>query len=218
MNNLQILLIILLFIGVLTLIFYNYLYIGRIKERETLIKDTLDITQTFQQTIPLDKLFDLTSRESITLDGIPEGEGLTFIWSMYLPFYTPERIWFTSYDKDKPILRIGDSPQILFNPRDASLKVLVKYKSTQFTTHYPIIELKDIPLQKWNKFIIIIKTNEVKVYLNGEIKIHKKLVNPIIINNDDIHLGEINNNIIGKISDFQILFKPLDVYQVRKEF
>jgi len=218
MNNLLVLLCVIFFLGVLVLIFYNYLYIGRIKEREFLIEDVLNINQTYQETILLNKLFDITSRDSITLSGIPEGEGLTFIWNMYIPFYTPEKIWFSSYDKDKPILRIGDSPQILFNPRDCSIKIQVKYKSTQFTTHYPVIELKDIPLQKWNKFIVIIKSNEVKLYMNSVILIHKKLSNPIMINNNDIELGEVNNNLIGKIKDFEIIFKPLNVYEVKKEF
>jgi hypothetical protein len=54
-------------------------------------------------------------------------------------------------------------------------------------------------MQRWNKFIVIIKSNEVKVYLNGDTKIHKKLANPIIINNEDIEMGEVNNNMIGKI-------------------
>lgn len=218
MNNLQLLLGFILGLGILMLVFYNYLYVGRVKDREYLIKDTIDISQKYQETIQLNKLFDIMSRDAITLSGTPEGEGLTFIWNMYIPYYTPERIWFTSYNKDKPILRIGDSPQIIFNPKDASLKIQVKYKSTQFTSHFPIIELKDIPLQKWNRFIVIIKSNEVKVYLNGDIKIHKKLSNPIIINNEDIEIGETNNNIIGKLSDFQIVFKPLNIYEVRKEF
>jgi hypothetical protein len=218
MNNLQLLLTFILVLGILILIFYNYLYLGRIKERETLISDILEINQTYQETIPLTKLFDITSREDITLPGSSEGEGLTFIWNMYIPYFTPEKIWFTSYDKDKPLIRIGDSPQILYNPRHNSLKVQVKYKSTQFMTNYPIIELKDIPLQKWNKFIVVIKTNVVKFYINGELKIHKKLVNPLIINNDDINLGEVNNNIIGKISNFEIVFRPLDTYEIKKEF
>jgi hypothetical protein len=218
MNNLQLLLGFILAIGILVLVFYNYLYVGRVKEREYLIRDTLDISQTYQQTIQLNELFDITSRDAITLSGTPEGEGLTFIWNMYIPYYTPERIWFTSYNKDKPILRIGDSPQIVFNPKDASLKVQVKYKSTQFTSHFPVIELKDIPMQKWNRFIVIIKSNEVKVYLNGDTKIHKKLANPIIINNQDIEIGEINNNMIGQIRDFELVFRPLDIYEVRKEF
>jgi hypothetical protein len=218
MVSLQLILGLILFIGILVLVFYKYLYIGISKERSYLIKDTLDINQTYQQTIQLTDLFDITSRDAITLSGTPEGEGLTFVWNMYIPYYTPERIWFTSYNKDKPILRIGDSPQIVFNPKDTSLKVQVKYKSTQFTSHFPVIELKDIPMQKWNRFVVIVKSNEVKIYLNGNIKIHKKLANPIIINNADIDLGEVNNNIIGKISNFEIIYRPLNVYEVRKEF
>jgi hypothetical protein len=73
-------------------------------------------------------------------------------------------------------------------------------------------------MQRWNKFIVIIRSNEVKVYLNGDTKIHKKLANPIIINNEDIEMGEVNNNMIGKIRDFELVFRPLDIYEVRKEF
>lgn len=219
MNNLQVLLGFSIIVAVLILLFYKYLYIGsKDKERKALITDVIDVSQTYQETIPLHKLYDINSRNSITLDGSPEGEGLTFIWNMYIPSFTPENIWFTSYAKDKPLLRIGDTPQILYNPKNNSLKVMVKYKSTQFTSHYPIIELKDIPMQKWNKFIVVIKTNEVKIYINGEIIIHKVLPNPIIINNDDLQLGDINNNIIGKLSDFEIIFRPLNNIEIKKEF
>ena len=218
MNNLQLLLVIIIFLTLVLLIFYNYLYRDNIKDSYKLIDDVLDIEQTYQETVPLDKLYDITKRNTLTLSGNPEGEGLTFIWNMFLPFYTMEKIWFTSYDKDKPILRIGESPQIIFNPRESTLKVIVQYKSTQFTTHYPIIELRDIPLQKWNRFVVVVKSNEVKIYLNGEIKINKKLINPIIINNDDITLGDVNNNIIGKISDLRIVYRPLNTFEVRKEF
>lgn len=217
MNNLQILLIFIFIIGILILLFYRYLYIGKLNERKTLITDIIDVDQTYQETIPLHKLFDITSRNTLSLPGHPEGEGLTFIWNMYIPSFTPENIWFTSYAKDKPLLKIGDSPQIVYNPKYNSLKLIIKYKSTQFISHYPIIEINDIPMQKWNKFIIILKTNNIKIYINGKIIIHKILPNPIIINNDDIQLGEINNNIIGKLSNFDIIFRPLNNDEVIKE-
>jgi hypothetical protein len=218
MYNLKLILFVFLFVGICVLVFYNYFYVGAFKDRIFLIKNTKEITQTYQETIPINKLFDIYSRKNITIAGNPNGEGLTFIWNMYLPNYIPERIWFTSYSKDKPILRIGDSPQILFNPKMQSLKILVKFKFTQFNNHYPIIELKDIPLQKWNKYIVIIKTNDIQIYINGEIKVHKKIPNPIIINNQDIELGEVNNNIIGSISDFEIIFRPLNNIEVINEF
>lgn len=218
MNNLQLILITFFFLGLLVLVFYNYLYVGRVKERMVLIEDTKEITQIYQETIPLNKLYDIDTRKNITIPGNPNGEGLTFIWNMYMPNFIPERIWFTSYSKDKPLIRIGDSPQIVYNPKNNSLKVMVKFNYTQFNNHYPIIELKDIPLQRWNKFIIVIKTNEVKIFLNGKIKIHKILPNPIIINNQDLEIGEVNNNIIGNISNMEIVYRPLDNFEVRKEF
>lgn len=218
MNNLQLILIVFFFLGLLVLVFYNYLYVGKQTDRQILIKDSKNITQTYQETIPLNKLFDINSRKNITIPGNPNGEGLTFIWNMYMPNFIAERTWFTSYNKDKPIIRIGDSPQIVYNPRENSLKVIVKFKYTEFNHHYPVIELRDIPLQTWNRFIVIISTNTVKIYINGHIKIHKILQNPIVINNDDLNIGEVNNNIIGDISNMEIIFKPLNTNEVRKNY
>lgn len=217
-NNLQIILISFFFLGLLVLLFYNYLYVGRQQMRVKLIEDNKIITQTYQETIPLNKLFDINSRKSITIPGNPNGDGLTFIWNMNMPNFTSERMWFTSYSKDKPIIRLGDSPHIVYNPRDNSLKVIVKFKYTQFDHHYPIIELKDIPLQRWNKFIVVVDTNSVKIYINGSIKIHKILKNPIIISNEDLVLGDVNNNIIGEIADMELVFIPLNNVEVNKEF
>ena len=55
--------------------------------------------------------------------------------------------------------------------------VIVKYKESPFYAHYPIIELKNIPLQRWNNYAVVIHNNYVKIYLNKQLVINKKLPN-----------------------------------------
>jgi len=217
MNILIILFSVILVLGLLVLVFYNYLEVRGIEDRKVLIQGDRKIEQEYAQTIPITDVFDVDSRDNMTLDGIPEGRGLTFKWSMKIPSFIPERTWFTSYGKYKPIVRILDSPCIFYHPKTNSLLVQVKYKKTDFLTKYPVIELKDIPLQRWNNFVVVIKTNQVKVFMNGDLLILKSLPNPIIFNNSDIIIGEVNNNIIGNIRNLEVIFKPLTNVQVKQE-
>ena len=207
-NNIVYLLAGILLIGGLIFVFYEYLYKAASYDNYTLIENVYE----YESTIPLGKL--APNRSSLILPGY--GHGLTFTWAMNLDQVGPERIWATSYSRDKPIIRIGNSPQIYYNPKYNILKVIVSYRETPFFAHYPIIELRDIPLQSWNKYAVVIESNRVKIYFNGQLVVNKELSNIPIIDSTDIIVGEKNNNIIGKVQDLKVYFRPYDNRAIKK--
>ena len=213
MNSIVILLSGILLVGILFVVFYEYLYKGRTVESTTLISGNLAIDENFQRTINLAKLIG-EARQSIVIPGY--GNGLTFKWSMYLEDPVGERFWHSSYSKDKPIITIGDSPHIYYNPKYNVLKITVKYNETPFYAHYPIIELKDIPLRRWNDFVVCIDGAHVKIWINGEYRISKQLANEPVISTADIEMGQVGNNINGQIRDFELYFRPFSTAEIKK--
>lgn len=200
-----------LLFGGLILIFYNNLYVPGKKKSYVLLPGTQSPSQDFETVIPYSLL--APDRKSIMLPDY--GYGLTFTWSMYLDQVGPERIWSTSYAKDKPILRIGNSPHILYNPKYNILRVIVNYKETPFYVNYPVIELRDLPLQKWNNYAVVIDGNSVKIYFNGNLVVNKLLANAPVIDSTDIIIGEKYNNFIGKIKDLTVYFRPYNNREIK---
>jgi hypothetical protein len=203
-----------LLLGGLIFIFYNDLYVPGSKKSYTLLKGTQTISQDFESTVPYSLL--APNRASLMVDDSGAGYGLSFTWSMYLEQVGPERIWSTSYAKDKPILRIGDSPHIVYNPKYNILKVIVNYKESPFYAHYPVIELRDLPLQKWNQYSVVIDNNKVKIYFNGKLVVNKVLATVPVIDSTDIVIGEKFNNLVGKIKDLTVYFRPYDNRDIGK--
>ena len=195
-----------LLLGGLIFVFYEYLYKPASFDNYKLIDGVYEFDQQFESTVPLGKL--APNRSSLIMSGY--GHGLTFTWAMNLDQVGPERIWATSYSRDKPIVRVGNSPQIYYNPKYNVLKVIVAYKETPFFSHYPVIELRDLPLQAWNKYAVVIEANRVKIYFNGQLVVNKVLANIPVIESTDIIVGERNNNIIGKIQDLKVYYRPYD--------
>lgn len=205
-----------LLFGGLIFVFYNNLYVPGNKKSYTLLSGTQSLTQDFETTVPYSLL--APNRDSLMYSENPDegGYGISFTWSMYLDQVGPERIWSTSYAKDKPILRIGDSPHIVYNPKYNILKVIVNYKESPFYAHYPVIELRDLPLQTWNQYGVVIDNNKVKIYFNGKLVVNKILSSVPVIESTDITVGEKSNNLVGRIKDLTVYFRPYDNREIKK--
>jgi hypothetical protein len=212
MNSLVILLSGILLLALLLVVFYDKLFIWN-TESTILLQGPETIAESFTKTISLAKIIN-NKRNSIMIPGY--GNGLTFKWSMYLDDPAGEHNWHSSYTRDKPILTIGDSPHIYYNPKYNTLKIMLKYNETPFYAHYPIIELKDIPLRRWNTYVVCIDGLSVKVWMNDVIRLSKVLPNQPIISTSDIILGERDNNIQGALRDFVIYFRPYSTVEIQK--
>ena len=216
MNNLIKLLLFLFLIGVLTLVFYKYLYYEKKKNYYEIINENeISIDQTYEEMIPLSKL-NAPTPYSLIQEGNPQGYGMTIVFELFIQHFQPERTWFSSYAKNKPIIRIGNSPHIYYNPKMNHLSIQVEYLKTPFYAHYPIIEYKNVPLQTWNKFIVVLKTNYVVLYLNGKQVLNKTISNPIKINYSDVIVGEVNNNLIGKMKNMRLYYRPYHQFEIDK--
>lgn len=212
MDKITLLLGIVFFIGFLIL-FISFIYSSDSDIKYyNFINEPLEISQSYENTVFLTNI--VKDRKSLVAPG--HGYGLSITWNMKIPNTAGEKLWHSIFAKDKPIIRIGDSPQIYYNPKYNELRVIVKYKESPFYAHYPIIELKNIPLQRWNNYAVVIHDNYVKIYLNKQLVINKKLPNIPEISNSDIIVGEQNNNIIGTISNLRLYFRPYDNNNIKK--
>lgn len=210
--DIKLLFLVIFVLAGLIIIFYNYLYQGVKGKYELINKNILNMTQEYEKTIVIQEII---KRNDLSMPGY--GEGFVIQWDMYLPNVMGEQNWNTSYSIDKPLLRIGNTPQIYYNPKYNTLKVKVKYSENSFYAHEPIIELKNIPLQKWNNYIVVINNNKVKIYLNGKQVINKVLNNVIILDYNDIIIGQIDNNIQGQLKNATIYFRPMTHTEVKKQ-
>jgi hypothetical protein len=202
---------IIFFIGLIFLLFYNYFYKSRKEQQTMLVPGELVISDDFEQTV-LKPAF-MANRSEIVLPGY--GNGLTFKWHMYIDNPHAEKSWASNYSRDKPLVRIDESPQILYNPKYNILKLRLKYRESPFYAHYPIIEVRDIPLRRWNYFVITIDGAHIRIYLDGRLIMNKILPNEPVITTSDIVVGEQGNNFMGRLRDFQVYFRPYDTQAIR---
>ena len=107
------------------------------------------------------------------------------------------------YNVYKPIIRFGNSPQILFNHANNKMKILINFKDyNNFKRNYQIEHR--LHLQKWNHISLIINGKNLNLLINGvNVKNHLLNLWPIISTNlsDNVIIGKKNNNIIGEIKD-----------------
>lgn len=211
MDNILKLLALIFLIGLVILLYTIFNKPKVYKIYYDLVPGILKMSQSYENTFFISNI--IKDRSSIIAPGY--GYGLTITWSMNIPNTVGEQFWNSSFNKDKPIIRIGESPQIYYNPKYNVLKVIVKYKESPFYAHYPIIELKNIPLQRWNHYAVVIFNNNIKIYLNKILMINTKLPNIPEILNSDIIVGQQNNNIIGQIRNLRCYFRPFDNEKIK---
>ena len=203
---------VILFIGLIFLVFYNYFYKSGKELQTMVVPGELVISDDFEQTV-LKPSF-MPNRSEIVLPGY--GNGLTFKWNMYIDDPQAEKSWSSNYSRDKPLLRIGESPQILYNPKYNILKLQLKYRESPFYAHYPIIEVRDLPIRRWNYILISIDGAHTRVYVNGKLVLNKILPNEPVISTDNIIVGEQGNNFQGRIRDMQVYFRPYNTQDIKQ--
>jgi len=171
----------------------------------TLISSNTPITQDFSITNTFSELVGSSNSPISSPDG---GNAITIKCELKIPNTISNNGWSSSFLSLKPIIKIGSSPSILYNPKDGVLVFVVLYRDNPYYPHYIQIPI-DLPLQTWNTIIFTINNRDVKIYLNGTIINYTKLDNTSVISmnpNDLISVGQENNNIIGNIRNLSIEF------------
>jgi hypothetical protein len=171
----------------------------------TLISSNTPITQDFSITNTFSELVGSSNSPIQSPDG---GNAITIKCELNIPNTISNDGWNSSFLSLKPIIKIGSSPSILYNPKDGVLVFIVLYRDNPYYPHYTQIPI-DLPIQGWNQVIFTINNRNVKIYLNGTIIKFIKLDNTAVISsnpNDLIKIGQENNNIIGNIRNLSITF------------
>lgn len=199
MNNILALLFGVLILGGIMVIFYPELKkLGGAKSKTDLVMETLDMTPDVERRIPVSTLMDINE------SGLAN-PGLTLQWRMYLNAPGGDQHWNSSYARDKPIIRIGNSPHITYNHKYNILRIELDYGTkSPFYSHRPSVEVPHVPLQTWNIWSVVLNGHEIKVFINGIQVISKKLPMPVRLDTSDILIGQEGNNINGKLSNIRL--------------
>ena len=79
------------------------------------------------------------------------------------------------------------------------------------------IILKDIPLQRWNHFTVVLHRNTVDIFMNGKLAKSKQFSNPIISNGDPVHMFD-NGGFDGELSKLRFYPKDLSPYEINNDY
>lgn len=144
------------------------------------------------------------------------GYGISFAWDMYIPSQGGNDKWQTTYNRLKPIISMNDSPVISYHPKQNYLSIVLKYRNNPFYAQFTEIKFKDIKLQKYYHYILVIDNRNIKLYIDGVLMSIKVLPSIPVIHdlNSEIILGEKNNNFNGKINNLILYPYPLSYSEI----
>lgn len=177
-----------------------------------LLSGPVNFNEKFQQITTISSL--LGKRPTLYVPYL--GYGLSFVWEMNIPNNSGNNGWYSSYNQLKPILQIEDSPQIAYQPKKNYLSLILKYKDNPFLAKFTEIKYKNIKLQTWVKYLVIISSNNVKIYENGNIVLSRILDSvPVLYDyGSTIILGKPNNNCHCNIKNFYMYPYPLSINEI----
>jgi len=177
-----------------------------------LLSGPVKFHEKFQQITPVSAL--VGSRPTLYVPYL--GSGLSFVWEMHIPNHAGNSGWYSSYNQLKPILQMEDSPQIAYQPKKNYLSVSLKYRDNPFLAKFTEIKYKNIKLQTWVKYIVVISSNNVRIYENGNIVLSKILEGvPVLYDyGSKIILGQPNNNCQCNIKNFYMYPYPLSTTEI----
>ncbi len=169
-----------------------------------------------QKTI-IDNDFEMTVKNSdIVLPDINKDDdlGITFGFKIYLENAMENENWGRRFDQLKPI--INYSPGVYYHPLENYFEFNVEIRDNVQMTSYQSIKYDNPPLQKWLSIIVVFSSTKILVYVNQELVINKKLKNPPIFKPSSLSIGQLNNNIKGKLSSVIYWGYPLDISEIKK--
>jgi hypothetical protein len=125
----------------------------------------------------------------------------TISWKMRIANIPPNFLWKSSYKQSKPIILNGGCPDIYYKP-DKNV-IIIKYQmmDNKLNTVYKDLVIKNIPLQRWNNFVIILESRKVNIYMNNELQYSYHLPTVPMEPTGQFKMGSVNNNFLGKINN-----------------
>lgn len=216
MNTYGIIVIFILIIVLIAVVYYYY-YLPKYSSTNTyailLLAGPIQFNESFQQYLQIAAL--VSPRQTMYIPYL--GYGISLSWQMYIPVISSNVQWQSSNNQLKPILNINDSPQIGYNPRKNTLSVVVKYSDTPYLAKFTELQYSQVKCQTWVKYTVVISSNSIILYENGNI-VRTKILDsvPVIYDvGNQIKLGEINNNCLAKFQKFYMYPYPLSFSEVQ---
>jgi hypothetical protein len=208
--------IILIIFIFLFIAFYYYYWVPKQSNFNTykipLITDETIFNEDFNKVISLEAL---VIRDNLYIPKL--GYGLSFSWEMNIPSIGGNDKWQSNYNHLKPIIKMSDSPVISYHPKKNYLSIIVKYRNNPFYVQFAEVKIKDIKLQQWSQYILVIENRNIRFYINKVLVSTKILPSIVEISSakNDIILGEINDNFLGKIKNLSLIPYPLSFDEIQ---
>lgn len=217
MNTSIFIIVIMIIIFIISFILFYYYYWLPKQSNVTKYKIELLTTETvfnedYYNVIQTSVL--VTDRDTFLIPKL--GYGITFVWDMYIPSQSGNDKWQTNYNHLKTIISMNDSPVISYHPKNNYLSVVIKYRNNPFYAQFAEIKFKDIKLQKYSHYVLVIDNRDIKLYIDGKLISIKTLPSiPVVYDlNSEIILGEKNNNFLGKINNLSLYPYPLSYSEI----
>jgi len=185
---------------------YKYYYRQKMFKL-VLLDGTQLVDSKFYEYIDYTKAVELKNVDLNTLD---LGYGFTVIFDIYIESVPSHKQWTSSFAKSKPILKFNYSPNIYYNPKNNYLDIVLLYKDNDYFENRKHIKIENILVNRWNKIAVRCKNRDITVYLNNKIVNMITIPNVPILNRRKIHIGEKNNNFIGKLKNMVYYSHPID--------
>lgn len=195
----------LVFVGLILIIYYNYFYKSTKKGEISLLLGPKKLTEDFEKEV---FLTDIVKNNNYLLTP-GKGYGISLLWEMNISNISGNKEFNSSYNKLKPIIRFGTSPQIYYHPKKGYLSIILKYTDNPFYSNHPEIKYTEMTQQTWNKYLLIINNRHINLYVDGVLKVSQSLLNVPVLDLNNIKIGKVNNNCLGVIKNMSLFLHPL---------
>jgi hypothetical protein len=178
-----------------------YYFIDNSLVQKTLLNNETHFVEEFKQVINRIDLFKPNLNFSLS-------------WKMKINNIPSNFIWNSSFQKNKPIILNGGCPNIYYNPSQNKLLIQFKYLDTHMQPVFKDIFLKEIKVQKWSHFVIVVKGRQVNIFEDGELKYSYLLGTVPIMPEGSLEMGQKNNNFLGKVKNLVYYNYPLKMNEI----
>ena len=225
----------------LVFIYYEMIYLPRLKKQQTIVKNNkIEILKPrdsgkpykFKQSFGSSrtgstvvntkgnkvKNMDKTLYYSKGLNCADTLHNISIHMNIKFPYIYPNKDWNSSYRDNKPIISFGSSPTISYNPYKNKLIITFQHMGFNNRRHTYSMEV-DVYLQKWIDLMIVIETRKVKVYINRKLIKYDILPNVPILNFNNssiVKIGEYNNNFNGEVNNITLHLDALTTSEIQK--
>lgn len=195
---------IIIFLILIYAIYYAYTYYRSDKEttQKTLINKETQFIETYKTVINRGEIF-------------KPNVNFTLSWNMKILNMPSNFVWNSSVRKNKPIVINGGCPDIYYNPFNNQLLIMFQFLDTHSMTMPKTITIKDVPVQSWVNYVLVVKGRQINFYMNGQLKHSHLLENVPMKQQGGLKFGEINNNFLGFVNNFVYYNYPLKMNEVQ---